>query len=342
MEEIKLGHRKIGPKQLPFIIAEAGINHEGQFDKAIKMVDAAKETGADCVKFQCHIAEAEMIKTDIRPGGKERLWDIIKRCELSEKEERKIKSYCDEIGIIYLCTPFSREAADRLQAMDVFGFKIGSGECNNIPLLEHIAKYGKPIILSTGMNNIESIRESVNIIKKYNCPIMLMHCTSIYPTPYEKVRLRAIKELQETFDLPVGLSDHSIGIYTCLGAIAIGACAVEKHFTITRRWPGPDVAISIEPYELAELVTGAKSIFKAMGGGKNVLHEEKSVIKFAYASVVSINDIKKGDVFSMNNIWTKRPGTGEIRAKDFKLILGETAKMDIEKDHQLTWEMIND
>jgi len=239
VSSINISGRIIGGGQPPFIIAEVGINHEGEVEKAIQMIDAAAAAGADCVKFQCHITEAEMIPTDMKPGkiSEERLWDIIKRCELTEDEEKRVKAYCEEKGVIYLCTPFSREAADRLEAMNVEAYKIGSGECNNLPLLEHIAQKGKPIILSTGMNDIQSIRRSVSVIQKYDLPLILMHCTSMYPTPYERVRLGAITELLEEFGLPVGLSDHSLGIYTCLGAVALGACVLEKHFTVTR-WTG--------------------------------------------------------------------------------------------------------
>lgn len=343
IKEFQIADRKIGPDQPPFIIVEVGINHEGEFNKAIQMVDAAAAAGADCVKFQCHITEAEMIPTDMKPGNisDERLWDIIKRCELTEDEERRLKAYCKEKGILYLSTPFSREAADRLNEAGVPAFKIGSGECNNLPLLEHIAKFGKPIILSTGMNDIPSIRKSVKTIQKYDVPLMLMHCTSMYPTPYDKVRLGAIQELIKKFKLPVGLSDHSIGIYTCLGAVALGACALEKHFTISRKWSGPDISLSIEPHELEEMVKGSRAIFLAKGGRKGILPEEQPVIEFAYASVVSIRGIKKGDVLSIDNIWVKRPGTGPINVVKFDSILGKKAKMDIKKDQQLTWAMID-
>jgi N-acetylneuraminate synthase len=338
MTSVLIGSRCIGADFPPFVIAEVGINHEGDFGKAIQLVDAAREAGADCVKFQCHITEKEMIPTDMKPGkiSKERLWDIIKRCELTEAEERKIKDYCDKKGILYLCTPFSREAADRLESMGVAAYKIGSGECNNLPLLSHIAQWKKPIILSTGMNDLASIRQSVKVIQGYDCPLMLMHCTSMYPTPYEKVRLGAIQELQEQFGLPVGLSDHSLGIYTCLAAVALGACALEKHFTITRNWPGPDVPISIEPSELAEMVKGARAIFQAGGGTKGILPEEQPVIDFAYASVVTIKRIRAGDAFTLDNVWVKRPGTGAIPAADFEKVLGKKAARDVEPDHQVT------
>lgn len=337
MKEIKIYDRKIGSDHPPFVIAEVGINHEGSFDKAIQCVDAAVKAGADCVKFQSHITEAEMIPTDMTPGkiSDERLWDIIKRCELTEEEERRVKQYCEKKGILYLCTPFSREAADRLQSMGVPAFKIGSGECNNIPLLEHIARMGKPIILSTGMNDVESIKRSVAAINKHDCPLMLMHCTSMYPTPYEKVRLGAIREMIEIFDLPVGLSDHSIGIYTCLGAVAMGACALEKHFTVSREWPGPDISISIEPDELAELVRGSRAISLALGGHKEILPEERPVIDFAYASVVTIAPVKVGDLFTYENTWVKRPGTGPILAGELERVLGKKCKRALKEDTQV-------
>ena len=340
MPEFRLGDRLIGDDQPPFVIAEAGINHEGEFEKAIQLVDAAVAAGADCIKFQSHITEAEMIPTDMKPGeiSDESLWDIIKRCELMEEEERAIKRYCEEKGILYLCTPFSREAADRLETMDVVGFKIGSGECNNIPLVKHIARKGRPIFLSTGMNDLESVRVSVEAIREFDCPLVLMHCTSEYPAPYEHVRLGAIRQLKDTFGLPVGLSDHSMGIYTCLGAVALGASAVEKHFTISRSWPGPDCPISIEPGELAELVRGAKAIWLAGGGSKTILPTEQPVIDFAYASVVTIKEVKAGEVLSLNNVWVKRPGTGPIMANDLDSVLGRVARRDLPTDVQIAPE----
>lgn len=340
MENIVIGNRELGENCPPYIIAEVGINHEGDFAKAIALVDAAVEARADCIKFQCHITEAEMIPTDMKPGdiSDEKLWDIIKRCELTADEEMRVKEYCESKGIQYLSTPFSREAADRLESMGVEAFKIGSGECNNYPLLDHIAKFGKPMILSTGMNDLDSIGKAVAVIKKHQVPLMLMHCTSMYPTPYEKVRLGAIHELRQTFDLPVGLSDHSLGVYTCLGAVALGACALEKHFTISRDWPGPDVPLSIEPHELKELVEGSMAIFLASGGSKGILPEEQGVIDFAYATVVSIKDIKKGEIFSKENIWVKRPGVGEIKAVDLERVLGKTARRDIVSDVHINIE----
>ncbi len=345
MIEFAVAGRKIGPDHPPLVVAEVGINHEGNVRKALQLVDAAVESGAEVVKFQCHITEKEMVPTDMTPGdiSAERLWDIIKRCELTEDEERRVQAHCAEMGVIYLSTPFSREAADRLNDLGVPAFKIGSGECNNLPLLEHIARMGKPMIVSTGMNDMESVKRSVATIRKYDVPLALMHCTSMYPTPYDKVRLGAITELQQQFpDLPVGLSDHSLNVWTCLGAVALGASLLEKHFAISRDWPGPDTGISIEPDELKNLIEGSCAIWQARGGSKTILPEEQPVIDFAYATVVTIATVKAGETFTRENLWVKRPGTGPIHSTLLDDVLGKTAARDIAADRHLTGEDIVD
>ncbi len=335
--EFSIERRRIGENFPPFVIAEVGINHEGDYKKALRLIDAAVWAKADCVKFQCHITDKEMIPTDMKPGkiSSERLWDIIRRCELDEDTEERLKKYCEKKKIMYLSTPFSREAADRLDKLGVSGFKIGSGECNNFPLVEHIAQKRKPVILSTGMNTVASIMQSVKILRYFKVPFLLMHCVSRYPTPYQDLRLGAIQELQDIFRVPVGLSDHSHGIYTCLGAVALGACALEKHFTITRSWPGPDIPLSIEPHELQQLVIGSRAVWQALGGHKGIQKEEKPVIDFAYASVVTIRKIQQGEPLTLDNIWVKRPGTGDFLAKDFSRILGRKARRHLEESVQL-------
>jgi len=338
MKEFSIAGRKIGPGHPPLVIAEVGINHEGEFSKAIELVDAAGAAGAELVKFQCHITEKEMVPTDMTPGeiSKEKLWDIIKRCELTEDEERRVQARCAEKGVIYLSTPFSREAADRLNAMGVPAFKIGSGECNNLPLLDHIARFGKPVIMSTGMNDLASVRRSIAVFEG-RVPYALMHCTSMYPTPYEKVRLGAVTDLMQAFPgVPIGLSDHSMNIWTCLGAVALGASLLEKHFTISRAWPGPDTGISIEPDELKDLIEGSRAVWQARGGRKDILPEEQPVIDFAYATVVSISPISAGEIFSLSNVWVKRPGTGPLKAERFNDVLGKRATRDIEAERHIT------
>lgn len=335
MSEFAIGSRLVGPDHPPLVLVEVGINHEGSLQKALQMVDAAADAGAEVVKFQCHITEKEMVPTDMTPGeiSTEKLWDIIKRCELSADEEAEIQAYCRKKGVIYLSTPFSREAADRLNLMGVPAFKIGSGECNNYPLLDHIAAMGKPIILSTGMNDLSSIRKSVATIARHGVPLSLLHCTSMYPTPYEKVRLGALADLQREFpNVIVGLSDHSMNIWTCLGAVALGASILEKHFTISRDWPGPDTGISIEPRELADMIEGSRAIWLARGGSKTILPEEQPVIDFAYATVVTVAPVKAGEAFSRDNLWVKRPGTGRILAERLDDLIGQKAARDIPAD----------
>ena len=305
------------------------------------MIKDAFDAKAECIKFQCHIIDDEMIKNNVIPGNTtESIWEIMNRCSLTEEEEIKLKDYAENLGMIFLSTPFSRKAADRLNSMNVDAFKIGSGECNNYPLLKHIASFGKPIILSTGMNNIESISISVKILEKSNVDFALLHTTSMYPTPYEKVRLGALTDLSKHFpNVVIGLSDHSIGNYTCFGAVPLGASILEKHFTSDKTWPGPDIPVSIDPFELKNLIEGSTAIHQSLNGEKKILAEEKPTIDFAYACVVSIKEIKKGDILSKENIWVKRPGTGKIFALDFEKVLNKVAKSDIPKDSQLDWNM---
>lgn len=331
--------RKIGLRYLPFIIPEIGINHEGDFQKAKKMIKDAHDSGAECVKFQCHVIEDEMIPNKVVPANAdESIWDIMKRCSFTEYEEIRLKKFTEDLGMIYLSTPFSRAAADRLNEMGVVAYKIGSGECNNYPLIKHISSFGKPILLSTGMNDISSISKSVDILKDADIDYALLHTTSMYPTPYEKVRLGALNDLKSNFpNTVIGLSDHSIGNYTSFASISFGVSIIEKHFTSSKTWKGPDMRVSINPKELRDLINGSRSIHASLGGHKTILKEEKPTINFAYACVVSIKDIKSGEKFTKENIWVKRPGTGKIKAAEFFKILGKIAKNDISKNRQLSW-----
>jgi N-acetylneuraminate synthase len=222
--------------------------------------------------------------------------------------------------------------------MGVNSYKIGSGECNNYPLIKHIAAYGKPVILSTGMNDLKSITPAVEILRAAKVEFALLHCTSMYPTPYDRVRLGGMVEMAEYFpDAVVGLSDHSMGPWTCFGAVALGASILEKHFTSDKSWPGPDVPISLDPAELRDLVLGSKAIHSALGGHKEILKEEQPTIDFAYACVVSVRDIPAGAVLGKDDVWVKRPGTGEIKAVDFDRVLGKTTVRAIPCNAQLRW-----
>lgn len=341
---ITIGPRKVGPDYPPLVIAEIGINHNGSLAVAKQMVDAAIGAGAEVIKHQTHIVDDEMAGAakSIKPGNSDKpIYQIMAECALNEQDEIALQQYVLEKGAIFISTPFSRAAVERLERMNVPAYKIGSGECNNYPLIKHIAAKGKPIILSTGMNTIESIRKAVEIFRSYKVPYALLHCTNIYPTPPELVRLEALRELQQEFpDAVVGLSDHTVGNYACLGAVALGADILERHFTDSMSREGPDIVCSMDPDALKELIEGAKLLHKMRGGRKGIVKEEQPTINFAYATVVTIKSIKKGEVFSLDNIWVKRPGTGEILAEFFDDILGLTASDDIAEDQQLSYQQV--
>ena len=333
---IKINKRKIGSHHPPLIVAELGINHNGSLKKAKKLVDKAKIAGAEIIKHQTHIAEDEMTneaKKIVPSHTNENIFNIIKKFSLSEQDEKKLMEYTKKKGMIFISTPFSKLAVDRLVKFKVPAFKIGSGECNNYPLVEYIAKKGKPVILSTGMNSIRTIRSSVKILRKYKVPFALLHCTNIYPTPSNLIRLDAIQVLKKKFpDAVVGISDHSTTIYPCLGGVAIGASIVEKHFTISKKDKGPDISSSMDPKELQSLIIGSKEIYYAKGFKKKAVKEEKSTIKFAFASIATTKNIKKGQRLNKNNIFPKRPGTGDYLAKDFNKLLGKVVLRDIKKN----------
>lgn len=341
---IQIKDRKIGLDFPPLVIAEMGINHEGSLETAFKMVDAAYEAGAEVIKHQTHVVDDEMSKEakNVIPGNADiSIYEIMKRCALNEEDEIKLKQYVEDKGMIYLSTPFSRAAADRLEKMGVAAYKIGSGECNNYPLLEHIANFGKPIILSTGMNDINSVKKAVNILEKYKIQYALLHTTNLYPTPTHLVRLGAMQELQSHFpNAIVGLSDHTTNNLACFAATALGACILERHFTDSMDRPGPDIVNSMDPTALKELIMGSKEIALMRGGKKEAAKEEQVTIDFAFATVVSIKDIKKGDIFTKDNLWVKRPGTGEILAQSYNEILGKEATRDIPFDTHLSWKDI--
>lgn len=342
MKDIKIDTYLIGPNQPVFVIAEVGINHNGSLQLAKKMVMEAKKAGVNCIKFQTHIAEKEMINSKLKPGNlsNKSLWDIIKSCELTEEEETKIADYCKQKKILFMSTPFSIDAVDRLEKIKVKAYKIGSGELTNLPLLQCVAKKAKPVILSTGMSTMHEIKQAVNIFKKNKIPLVLLQTTSTYPSRFDEIKLGLIEKLQKKFSVPVGVSDHSLGIYTAFGAVAKGACIVEKHFTLDTKMQGPDQKFSLTPYELSELVRGCKAVKLALGDTKTILPNEKAILKFARASVVSTKNIKKNEKFSINNISTKRPNTGSIPSKKFYYILGKRAKRAIKANHQLKWEDI--
>ena len=328
----------------PLVIPEIGINHGGDINVAKAMVRAAARAGAHIVKHQTHIVEDEMCQAakKVVPGNSEKsIYEIMKECSLNEKEEREMMEYCEDLGMVFLSTPFSRAAADRLARFNVQAFKIGSGELNNYPLIDHVAQVGKPMIISTGMNDIEAIKRAVDIVEKRGAPYALMHTTNLYPTKPEQVRLGAMLELKNAFpNCPVGLSDHTVNNLAAYGALSLGAQLVERHFTDTKERIGPDIVCSMDEEDLRRLIEAAKDIPKMLGGHKDALKEEQVTINFAYASVVTIKAIKKNEKFSRDNLWVKRPGTGDFLAKDYESLLGKTASMDIPEDVMLEKMMV--
>ena len=339
---IEIAGRKIGAEYPPVVIAEIGINHEGSLEVAKEMVDAAFRAGAEIVKHQTHIVEDEMsgAAKKVIPGNSNvSIYEIMERCSLNEKEEFELKEYVESKGMIFISTPFSRAAADRLHQWDVPAYKIGSGECNNYPLLEHIASFSKPIILSTGMNTIESIAKAVSIFEKHQVQYALLHTTNLYPTPNRLVRLGAMQEMANHFSgTTFGLSDHTLTNHACLAAVALGASILERHFTDHMDRTGPDIVCSMDEENCKALIEGSHIIWEQSGGTKGPAKEEQVTIDFAFATVCSIKTIKKGEVLSMENIWVKRPGTGTILAEYFNSILGKKATRNIENDEQLNWE----
>ena len=338
-------HRKIGINEKPLVIVEIGINHEGSLKTAFKMVDAAYNAGAEIIKHQTHIVEDEMSgeAKKVIPGNADvSIYEIMERCALNEEEETKLKEYVESKGMIFISTPFSRAAADRLERMGVSAYKVGSGECNNYPLIEHIASFGKPMIVSTGMNDIISVRKMVDILEKYNIQYALLHTTNLYPTPSHLVRFGGMQELQKEFpNTVIGLSDHTISNLACFGAVALGASILERHFTDSMDRDGPDIVNSMDPKALKELINGSIELAKMRGGKKEAAKEEQVTIDFAFATVVSIANIKKGETFTEENIWVKRPGSGEIAAENYNDILGKIANKNIEIDKHLSWGDLN-
>jgi N-acetylneuraminate synthase len=343
---IQIENRKIGLDYQPLVIVEIGINHEGSLKTAFEMVDAAYKAGAEVIKHQTHVVEDEMSKEakKVIPGNANvSIYEIMERCALNEEDETKLKEYVESKGMIFMSTPFSRAAANRLERMGVSSYKIGSGECNNYPLIEHIASFGKPMIVSTGMNDIEQVRKTVEILEKYKVPYALLHTTNLYPTPVHLVRLGAMQELQKEFpNAIIGLSDHTTSNRACFAATALGACILERHFTDKIERLGPDIINSMDPIALQELIYGSAEIALMRGGKKEATKEEQVTIDFAFATVVTIKPIKKGEVLTKENIWVKRPGTGEILADDYNKLLGKKINKDIGNDEHLSWEDIDD
>ncbi len=338
---MRIAHRSLLPPAPPLIIAEIGINHGGDLEVAKRMVSLAAAAGCECVKHQTHFVHDEMTdeaKAIFPPNADVSIWEVMERCALSPDAEIALQAHAESLGLIYLSTPFSRAAADFLHEIGVPAFKIGSGEADNLPLIRHIARMGRPVILSTGMQTIESIRASVAILDDAGVEFALLECTNLYPSPPEIVSLQGIGELRRAFpDAVVGFSDHSIGPSMALAGVALGARIVERHFTDSRYRAGPDISCSMDPAELRFLIDRTAEINIALHNPKARSAPEEAVYRFARASVVAERDLPAGHVIAEADIWARRPGSGEIAGYDFDKVLGRRLAQPVRRNQQLRW-----
>ena len=319
-----------------FIIAEAGVNHNGSLEIAKQLVDKALWAGADCIKFQTFKAENLVNKTAKKAeyqvnntGGSENQLDMLKKLELSFGDFIELKKYCGKKGIMFLSTPFDIESIEFLEPL-IEMFKIPSGEITNLPYLRKINSYKKEVILSTGMADLDEIQAALNVLK--NCRVTLLHCTTEYPCPYGAVNMKAMLTMKNKFNLPVGYSDHTQGIEIPVMAVSMGAKIIEKHFTLDKNMEGPDHKASLEPYELKAMVQEIRHVEKAFGMGIKAPQEaEKKNIEITRKSIVAKCDIKKGEKFSEKNLTCKRPGNG-ISPMKWDEIIGKTAQKDYKED----------
>lgn len=338
---MKIANREIGPDHPPLVIAEIGINHGGSLDVAKEMIRLAAGAGCEMVKHQTHIVEDEMTdeaKQIFPPNADVSIWDVMAQCALSNEDEAEMKRYAEELGMIWISTPFSRAACDFLDSLDVPAYKIGSGEADNLPLIRHVASKGKPIIMSTGMQTIDTIRESVAILDASGVEYALLECTNLYPSPAEIVSLKGVTELKKAFpNATVGFSDHSIGPEMALASVALGACILERHYTDSRYRKGPDVICSMDPAELRLLIDRSKEIWVAANNNKQRTGPEEDVYRFARASVVADKDLLEGHVITEADIWARRPGSGEIAGFEFDKVVGKTLTRAVTRNQQLRW-----
>lgn len=348
MISVKIADKIIGEGEPCFIIAEAGVNHNGDIELAKELIDAARNARADAVKFQTFKAEkvvtqnaekAEYQKETTEKGSQ---YEMIKKLELTEEDFNDLADYAKKKNIVFLSSPFDKESVDLLDEINVPVFKVASGEITNFPLLTHIAKKEKPIILSTGMTTLGEVEEALNVIRSEGVKdTILLHCVSDYPAKMKDVNLRAMETLKRAFKLPVGFSDHTLGITVPIAAVALGACVMEKHFTLDKNLPGPDHKASLEPNELKEMVKAIRDVEKALGDGiKRPTKNEDDVKRVVRRSIVARVDIPDGTIITGDMIEVKRPGTG-IEPKYMKMVVGKRAKVNIKKDDLIIWNELN-
>ncbi|MFL2496231.1 MAG: N-acetylneuraminate synthase family protein [Porticoccaceae bacterium] len=340
MNSFKISNRHVGENHPTFIIAEGGDAHLGSVDLAKEMIRLAKLAGSDAIKFQHHLPYEEMLReSPTSDNMEEPLYDFLVKNALTIGQHIELKNYCDEIGIQYMCTPFSYKAALELNDAGILDvIKIGSGEMTDIPSLLRMAKFNKPMIVSTGMCTFDEIDETYHALTNAGVSLALTNCVSEYPPVYEDINLHVINKMQERYPKAiVGHSDHTPTLFTCFGAVMLGAKIIEKHVIVNKLTPGPDQSVSIDFNELRQLVDGIRILEASSGDEKKVHEKEGDIRAWAFRSLVSCCEIKKGQVITDEMIWSKRPGTG-IPSKKMVEVIGRVAARDIQENKLLSWE----
>jgi N-acetylneuraminate synthase len=337
--KISIGKRTVGYKNPVYIIAEGCDNHLGSLDVAKEMSRQAKLAGADAIKFQHHLPDEEMLPDIPMSDNFEMpLYEFLKKYALTLEQHIELKSYCESIGIQYMCTPFSWKAAQELNEIGIDAFKIGSGEMTDVPSLKNIAAYGKPMIVSTGMSTFEEIDRTYHALTGQKTQLILMNCVSEYPPAYEDINLNVIgKMIQRYPKAIIGHSDHTPDLFTCFAAVVLGAKVIEKHVVLDKRQPGPDQSVSIDFRDLAVLVDGIRKIEAALGSDKEVHKKEEQIRQWAFRSIVSTKKISSGEIITEDMIWSKRPGTG-IPSHMRDKVIGLRATRDILPNSLLSWK----
>ncbi|XQY91545.1 N-acetylneuraminate synthase [Metabacillus sp. HB246100] len=339
----KLGNKTITTHSPTYIIAEIGVNHNGSLELAKQTIDAATESGADAVKFQTFKTEklvsrkAKQAKYQVENTGiVESQYDMLKKLELTEDDFLELKKYCEDRGVEFLSTPFDYDSAILLKELGIHAYKIGSGDLTNIPFLSLLNTLDIPVILSTGMASLSEVEEALEALKDID--VSILHCTSVYPAPYDEVNLLAIKTLEQAFGKIIGYSDHTLGSAVSIGAVVLGAKIIEKHFTLDQNLPGPDHKASLNPYELKDFITSVRQIERSLGNGVKICTpSEGSTREVARKSIVTTVPLVEGEVITGEKIAVKRPGTG-IPPKHFQLLLGKTMKKSVDQDEPLKWD----
>lgn len=343
---VPIGSSIIAPGQPCYVIAEAGVNHNGNLDLAFRLIDEARRAGADAVKFQAFKADKLVSRTAPKAnyqiqatGREESQYEMIRRLELDFEQHRRLFDYAAQQGITLLSSPFDEESADELESLGISAFKIPSGEIVNLPFLAHLAQKKKPIILSTGMSDLAEVATAVSVIEENgNPPLILLQCLTNYPADPAEANLRAMATMSAAFDVPVGYSDHVVGNEVSFAAVALGACLIEKHFTLERTLPGPDHQASLEPDELAALIQGIRTVEAALGTGiKRPASSEKDICRVARKSLVAARDIPADTIIEAAMLIAKRPGTG-ISPANLSWVLGRKTRRAVCRDTPLTEE----